>query len=225
MAAPDPFGRLAGRSTAVTMRPSPSNTTMGWNPYSSWWALNSRSCWPPCTASKVSPMSSTIRLGTCRSPPISCCGTPELREGLKCLEYVSDAPQAAREPRCHAAQDVFRLLIRASAFSGRGMVAGIPLAGGDGEVERERHDQDEPGQPVRVSDLAVLEAEAMGLEVREHRFDAPAPGVIERGEITRGLGHSDDPGLLVTGVLDEADVGAHLAGCQFHPRQVGCAPG
>src|SRR3954454_19365682 len=46
------------------------------------------------------------------SPPISCCGTPELREGLKCLEYVSDAPQAAREPRCHAAQDVFRLLIR-----------------------------------------------------------------------------------------------------------------
>src|SRR3954467_13311831 len=49
--------------------------------------------------------------------------------------------------------------------------------------------------------------------------------VIERGEITRGLGHSDDPGLLVTGVLDEADVGAHLAGCQFHPRQVGCAPG
>src|SRR4051794_3802486 len=88
------------------------------------------------------------------SPPISCCGTPELREGLKCLEYVSDAPQAAREPRCHAAQDVFRLLIRASAFSGRGMVEGIPLTGGDGEVERERHDQDEPGQPVRVSDLA-----------------------------------------------------------------------
>src|SRR4051794_26931118 len=159
------------------------------------------------------------------SPPISCCGTPELREGLKCLEYVSDAPQAAREPRCHAAQDVFRLLIRAFAFSGRGMVEGIPLTGGDGEVERERHDQDEPGQPVRVSDLAVLEAEATGLEVREHRFDAPAPCVIERGEITRGLGHSDDPGLLVTGVLDEADVGAHLAGCQFHPRQVGCAPG
>src|SRR4051794_17600577 len=30
-----PFGRLAGRNTAVTMRPSPSNTTMGWNPYSS----------------------------------------------------------------------------------------------------------------------------------------------------------------------------------------------
>src|SRR4051812_41829228 len=99
---------------------------------------------------------------TAVSPPISCCGTPELREGLKCLEYVSDAPQAAREPRCHAAQDVFRLLIRASAFSGRGMVEGIPLTGGDGEVERERHDQDEPGQPVRVSDLAVLEAEATG---------------------------------------------------------------
>src|ERR671913_231767 len=45
-----PLGRLAGRRTAVTMRPSPSKTTMGWNPYSSEWALNSRSCWPPCTA-------------------------------------------------------------------------------------------------------------------------------------------------------------------------------
>ena len=30
-----PFGRLAGRSTAVIKRPSPSNTTIGWNPYSS----------------------------------------------------------------------------------------------------------------------------------------------------------------------------------------------
>src|SRR3954466_3833516 len=92
-----------------------------------------------------SSLSGSRRVGLLRSPPISCCGTPELREGLKCLEYVSDAPQAAREPRCHAAQDVFRLLIRASAFSGRGMVEGIPLTGGDGEVERERHDQDEPG--------------------------------------------------------------------------------
>src|SRR4051812_3125679 len=46
------------------------------------------------------------------------------------------------------------------------MVEGIPLAGGDGEIERECHDQDQPGQPVRVSDLAVLEAEATGFEVR-----------------------------------------------------------
>src|SRR3954464_2563759 len=79
------------------------------------------------------------------SPPISCCGTPELREGLQCLEQVGDAPQAAGEPGCHAAQDTLGLLVRASAFSGRGMVEGIPLAGGDGEVERECHDQDQPG--------------------------------------------------------------------------------
>src|SRR3982750_3934990 len=79
------------------------------------------------------------------------------------------------------------------------MVEGIPLAGGDGEVERECHDQDQPGQPVRVSDLAVLEAEATGFEVREHRLDAPTPGVVERGEIARGLGHGDNPGLLVAG--------------------------
>jgi hypothetical protein len=30
-----PPGRLAGRSTAVMKRPSPSNTTIGWKPYSS----------------------------------------------------------------------------------------------------------------------------------------------------------------------------------------------
>lgn len=36
------------------MRSSPSNTTMGWKPHPSRWALNSRSCWPPCTASEVS---------------------------------------------------------------------------------------------------------------------------------------------------------------------------
>jgi hypothetical protein len=30
-----PFGRLAGRSTAAMKRPPPSNTTIGWNPYSS----------------------------------------------------------------------------------------------------------------------------------------------------------------------------------------------
>src|SRR3954453_12098694 len=82
-------------------------------------------------------------LNHCVSPPISCCGTPELREGLQCLEQVGDAPQAAGEPGCHAAQDTLGLLVRASAFSGRGMVEGIPLAGGDGEVERECHDQDQ----------------------------------------------------------------------------------
>ena len=30
-----PLRRLAGRSTAATKRPAPSNTTMGWKPYSS----------------------------------------------------------------------------------------------------------------------------------------------------------------------------------------------
>src|SRR5450759_5365153 len=30
-----PSGRQAGRSTAAIMRPSPSNTTIGWKPYSS----------------------------------------------------------------------------------------------------------------------------------------------------------------------------------------------
>jgi hypothetical protein len=42
-----PLGRHAGRSTAATMRPSPSNTTIGWNPYSLWWPLNRHSCCAP----------------------------------------------------------------------------------------------------------------------------------------------------------------------------------
>ena len=63
------------------------------------------------------------------------------------------------------------------------MVDSIPLSGGHGEVECQRHDQDEPGQPVREADLAVFQAEATRFEVGEHRLDAPAPGVVERGKI------------------------------------------
>src|SRR4051812_7629303 len=81
------------------------------------------------------------------SPPISCCGTPELREGLQCLEQVGDAPQAAGEPGCHAAQDTLGLLVQASAFSGRGMVEGIPLAGGSPALLVERK-QSESCDPV-----------------------------------------------------------------------------
>jgi hypothetical protein len=159
------------------------------------------------------------------SAPISCGSTPELRDGLKCLEQVGDAPQAAGEPRRHAAQDVLRSLLRVFAFGGRGVVDGIPLSGGDGEVERERHDQDQPGQPVWISDLAVFEAEAARFEVREHRLDAPPPSIVKRAEIARSLGHGDDPGLLVAGILDHADVCAHPTCGQIHPRQVGRAPG
>ncbi len=90
------------------------------------------------------------------STPISFWNTPKLWDGLQCLKQVGDAPQAAREPRRHAAQDVLWLLFRPPAFGGCGVVNGIPLSGGHGEVERQRHDQDEPGQPVRVADLAVL---------------------------------------------------------------------
>jgi len=46
------------------------------------------------------------------SAPISCWNAPKLWDGLKGLEQVGDAPQTAREPRRHAAQDVLRLLFR-----------------------------------------------------------------------------------------------------------------
>src|SRR5215207_4916356 len=105
----------------------------------SWSRNKSIACW----GSKASHRARIFSL--LPSPSISCCGTPELREGLQCLEQVGDAPQATGEPGCHAAQDTLGLLVRASAFSGRSIVEGIPLAGGDGEVERECHDQDQPG--------------------------------------------------------------------------------
>lgn len=117
------------------------------------------------------------------SAPTSCSSAPELWEGLQRLEQVGDAPRAAREPRCHAAQDVLRLLVRAFAFGGPGMVDGIPLSRGDSEVECRRYHQDELGQPVRVSDLAAFQAEAARLDVGEHRLYAPAPRVVKRGEI------------------------------------------
>ena len=135
-------------------------------------------------------------LGMTNSPPTSCWDAPELWDGLKGLEQVGDAPQTAREPRRHAAQDVLRLLFRVSAFSGRGVVGGVPLSRGHGEVERQRHDQDQPGQPVRVADLAVFQAEAAGLEVGEHRLDAPAPRVVERGEVAWNFGHGDKPAQI-----------------------------
>ncbi len=70
------------------------------------------------------------------SAPISCSNVPELQEGLQCLKQVGDAPQAAGEARRHAAQDGLRLLFRVPAFSRRGMVSGVPLSRGHGEIER-----------------------------------------------------------------------------------------
>ena len=99
-----------------------------------------------------------VNTGEFTSAPISCWNAPKLRDGLKGWEQVGDAPQTAREPRRHAAQDVFRLLFRVSAFGGRGVVGSVPLSRGHGEVERQRHDQDKPGQPVRVADLGARSA-------------------------------------------------------------------
>jgi len=39
--------------------------------------------------------------------------------GLEGSEQVNDAPQAAREPRHYAVQDILRLLYQVLAFSGR----------------------------------------------------------------------------------------------------------
>src|SRR3954447_119316 len=64
-------------------------------------------------------------------------------------------------------------------FVGRGAVDGVPHAGRDGPEEGQRHDQEQALQALGALDVAVFQAEAAGLEVREHGLDAPPAPVVE----------------------------------------------
>ena len=107
------------------------------------------------------------------SATISCQDASKMWNGLEGSEQVNDAPQAAREPRHYAVQDILRLLYRVLASSGRGVVGDVPLSRGHRKIECQYHHRDEPGQLVRVADLAVSETNVTRLEVGEHRLDAP----------------------------------------------------
>src|SRR3954454_24932159 len=84
-------------------------------------------------------------------------------------------------------------------FGGGSVFEGVPHSGGHRPIERQRKNQDEPVEPIGALDLAGLEIEPPGLEVREHRLDAPAQAVVARTPWRRTIGHSNDPwiGLAV----------------------------
>lgn len=71
------------------------------------------------------------------------------------------------------------------------------------------------GQP----DVAVLQAEPPGLEVGEHRLDAPAQAIVEGAMRRRGRGQGDDPGFRMAGLVDHGDVGEDALFGEADPGQ------
>ena len=82
---------------------------------------------------------------------------------------------------------------------------------GDGAVECDTHDQQEPLKALRPLDMALHQAEAAGLEVREHVFDPPAHAVTKDGVAVGVDIHGDDPWLLVALFVPCPDVGFDAA--------------
>src|ERR1700752_507726 len=69
------------------------------------------------------------------------------------------------------------------------------------------------GETVGILDMGLFEAEPARFEVGEHGFDTPARGVPQGGEISRFGRHGDDPGLGMSRITNDADVGGDtLAG-------------
>src|SRR3954447_13082756 len=103
-----------------------------------------------------------------------------------------------RRPRLNSDIKLRATFLRctAAAFFGGGSVfEGVPHSGGHRPIERQRKNQDEPVEPIGALDLAGLEIEPPGLEVREHRLDAPAQAVVARtpwrSRARPGVGRSD----------------------------------
>ena len=103
----------------------------------------------------------------------------------------------------------FSAFWRGLFFGGNGVVGAVPHARRDGPIEGERHHQDEPGEALGVTDLGIFQAEAPGFEVREHGLDAPTQAVVQGLVARRRLAQCDDPGFVVTGLLDDGDVGGN----------------
>ena len=97
---------------------------------------------------------------------------------------------------------------------------GVPLAGGHRHIEGQGHDEDQAVEAVGVAELGILDAEAARLEVREHRLDAPAGGILKSAQVSRFLRHGDDPGLGVTRIMDDADVGPGPPAGEFDIFQI-----
>ena len=85
---------------------------------------------------------------------------------------------------------------------------GVPLAGGHRHVEGQGHDQDQLVEAVGVAELGILDAEAARFEIREHRLDTPAVGILKGAQVAGFFGHRDDPGFSMARIVDDADVGS-----------------
>src|SRR3954452_2236819 len=153
--------------------------------------------WPSSARPKLRQM--PLRVGSVTLPPIIFPGRPERWWGDEALKAETDPPQATLEQRHQAAGDVLPLRRSGFFFGGGSVFGGVPQSGRDRPIERQRENQDEPVEPIGALDLAGLEIEPPGLEIREHRLDAPAQAVVARTPWRGTLGHGDDPwfGLAV----------------------------
>ena len=92
-------------------------------------------------------------------------------------------------------------------FGGDWIIGLVPHAGRDRPVKGQRHDQDQPGEAVGILDMGLFEAEPARFEVGEHGLDAPARGIFQGGQISRLGRHGDDPGLGMSRIANDADIG------------------
>ena len=92
-------------------------------------------------------------------------------------------------------------------FALRSVMNGVPLACGYRFIEGEGHDEDQAVEAVSVAELGILDAQAARFEVLEHRLDDAALRVLKGPRIAGLFPHGDYPGLGVTRILHDADVG------------------
>src|SRR3954454_20432371 len=92
-------------------------------------------------------------------------------------------------------------------FSGSWIVGVVPHAGRDRPIEGESHDQYQAGETVGIAQMGLFKTKPARFEIRKHGLDTPARGVSQGGEISRLGRHSDDPGLGMPRIADDAQVG------------------
>lgn len=96
----------------------------------------------------------------------------------------------------------------------------VVLADADAPVHRQRHDQDQPLQAIRVPQRRILQFKTPALEIGEQRLNRPTCGIVQHRRPRWGAVHGDDPGLWVARLVEDADVGHNALREQAHPRQI-----
>ena len=71
--------------------------------------------------------------------------------------------------------------------------------------------------------MSLFETESSRFEVGKHGLDAPARSVAQGGEISRRCRQSDDPGVSVSGIADDADVGDDALAGEGNGLEIGAA--